>query len=316
MTALEGQALLDHGKSIARRYARRIGPAMAEELQAEAIARALGSPPPDGRLQPWLERIYRNLLVDLWRRGRGAALLMEVDDLEGLASEGSQGSPEDEAIRRERRRLVRAALNDLPKAARRALLSKYFCEQEDQAVATRLGVAAVTVRTRVHRALARLRARLGELRGCLPMLVGRMAGDLAGQLVAVGLAPALVVALLVASQGEPQAAPPAAAPRVSAGSPSRGLPVRPVLVEASAAKPTVKLPARAHAPKPSVAPSIASAAPSAPVEMQGAPRVVKEIASPEGLVVFADPEAPASPCMVEPPTQFLAQIEKMLEDQL
>jgi hypothetical protein len=50
MTALEGKALLDHGKAIAKRYAGRVGSDVAEELGAEAVLRALGSPPPDGHL--------------------------------------------------------------------------------------------------------------------------------------------------------------------------------------------------------------------------------------------------------------------------
>ena len=79
MTALEGKALLDHGKAIAKRYAGRVGPDVAEELGAEAVLRALRSPPPDGQLEPWLERIYRNLVVDVWRRRRPAAL--DIADL-------------------------------------------------------------------------------------------------------------------------------------------------------------------------------------------------------------------------------------------
>jgi len=79
MTALEGKALLDHGKAIARRYARRVGVEVAEELRAEAVLRALASPPPDGRMEPWLERIYHNLLVDRWRREKPTALQVDLD---------------------------------------------------------------------------------------------------------------------------------------------------------------------------------------------------------------------------------------------
>ena len=102
MTALEGKALLDHGKMIARRYAGRVGPDVAEELRAEAVLRALGSPPPDGRMEPWLERIYRNLFVDLWRRGQ--LLTVNLDDVPALAG---AGTPEEEVLHRERRRLDR-----------------------------------------------------------------------------------------------------------------------------------------------------------------------------------------------------------------
>jgi len=167
MTALEGKALLDHGKAIARRYAGRVGPDVAEELRAEAVLRALGCPPPDGRMEPWLERIYRNLFVDLWRRGQ-----LRTIDLDDVPELTSAGTPEDETLLRERRRLVREGLGRLPRAARRALLSRYYGELDDAAAAARFGVAATTVRTRIHRALARLRAHLRDLRGWCPPLFG------------------------------------------------------------------------------------------------------------------------------------------------
>ena len=119
MTALEGKALLDHGKAIAKRYAGRVGPDVAEELGAEAVLRALRSPPPDGHLEPWLERIYRNLVVDAWRRRKPAAL--DLAEVHGLAV---SGTPEDAMLAGERRRLVRASVARLPREARRALLTR------------------------------------------------------------------------------------------------------------------------------------------------------------------------------------------------
>jgi RNA polymerase sigma factor (sigma-70 family) len=304
MTALEGQALLDHGKAIARRYARRVGPELAEELQAEAIARALGSPPPDGRLEPWLERIYRNLFVDLWRRGTVVAAEVDIDTL------SADGTPEDEVLRRERRRIVRSALRELPRDGRRALLSKYFRDEQDEQAAGRFGVSAVTVRTRIHRALARLRDRLGEVRACLPMLFGR----LSGQLAAVGIAPVIVAALLVASNPTPLAPAASAAPTVVA--PTQVARAQ-VLSEEPLPAPVVRRMARPRAAKPSVVVTTPAVTPTvAAVETPKPIQVVSDILSPDGLVVFADPEPPVSPCMVEPPAQFLAQIEKMVEERL
>jgi len=309
MTALEGQALLDHGKAIARRYAQRVGPEAAEELQAEAIARALGSPPPDGRLEPWLERIYRNLFVDLWRRRRGLETDVDLDSLP------ASGTPEDEVLGHERRRMVRSALRGLPRDSRRALLSKYFRDERDEQAAERFGVTAVTVRTRIHRALARLRDRLGELRACLPTLFGR----LSGQAMAVGIAPAMVAALIVASNVPAlpawNAAPMLAVVAPAQVSAAQALPLEPPPPPPLPIKPMV----RTRVARSSIASTASTVPPSSLAPTAESPEpilVVAEILSPDGLVVFADPEPPASPCMVEPPTQFFAQIEKMVEESL
>jgi RNA polymerase sigma-70 factor (ECF subfamily) len=310
MTALEGQALLDHGKSIARRYAWRIGPDTAEELRGEAMLRALASPPPDGRMEPWLERIYRNLLIDLWRRS--SVRMAEVVDLDALPAEGT---PEEEVLRRERRRIVRSSLRSLPRESRRALLSKYYGEDRDDAAAVRFGVAAVTVRTRIHRALARLRTRVGELRACLPTLFGR----LGAQLAATGVAPAMVAALLVASANvaiEPRAL---VEPPVVAPAPAMSRVARPVAEAAPLSQPTARPHARVRMARPAPVIAPAQSTPEEPVMVGDADSVSPAVANilvPEGLVVFAEPERTESPCMIEAPATFAPQIEKMIEEEL
>jgi RNA polymerase sigma factor (sigma-70 family) len=301
MTALEGQALLDHGKLIERRYARRIGRQAAEELRAEAILRALASPPPDGRMEPWLERIYRNLTVDLWRRaGHWGAGGEGTDDLT------ADNTPEEEALRRERRRIVRAALRDLPRDARRALLAKYYAEHADDATAARFGVAAATVRTRIHRALARLRTRLGELRAYLPPLFGRMGS----QLVAVGAAPAMVASLLVVANvpaaTETRLAPAASAAVAAVVARSAESEILPPL-----SRPSPPALGRVSKRAPSKAPATQS---STVVASDASVLVVAHIESPDALMVFADPDPPALPCMVAAPTSFAAQIAEMIEE--
>lgn len=301
MTVLEGQALLDHGQSIARRYARRVGPDVAEELKAEAILRALASPPPDGRMEPWLERIYRNLFVDLWRRG--TLRMADATDIEGLPA---QGTPEDEVLRRERRRVVRASLRSLPREARRAVLSKYYGEDHDDVAAARLGVAPVTVRTRIHRALARLRTRVGELRGVLPGF-----GHLGGQLATAGLAPAMVAALFVAASVPAPEVQNTDVPVVEILRTTAAVTI-PTEPEAPLPEPVVRLSSRAQVHKTPVAIPVAEPDPPSVAPAQ----VVGNILAPEGLTVFGEPEAPVSPCMVEAPASLLAQIDKMVEDTL
>jgi RNA polymerase sigma factor (sigma-70 family) len=301
MTVLEGQALLDHGQTIARRYARRVGPEAAEELKAEAILRALASPPPDGRMEPWLERIYRNLFVDLWRRG--TLRRVDVADFDALPA---QGTPEDEVLRRERRRVVRAGLRSLSRESRRAVLSKYYGEDHDDVAAARLGVAPVTVRTRIHRALARLRTRMGDLRSVVPF------GRLGGQLATAGVAPAMVAALWVATSvpSTPDVPVSEACPMVTVRAPA-AVTVASVPEEITPA-PVMRPSSRVHVHKTSVTAPVATDNPAiAPAET-----VVSEVLAPDGLIIFANPEPLVSPCMVEPPASLLAQIDKMIEDTL
>jgi RNA polymerase sigma-70 factor (ECF subfamily) len=307
MTALEGKALLDHGKAIAKRYARSVGPDLAEELRAEAVLRALGSPPPDGRLRPWLERIYRNLLVDRWRRVQPR--MVDLDDVPGLAS---PGTPEDAVLRRERRRLVRASLAGLPSEARRALLARYYGQLDDRAAAGRLGIAAITIRTRVHRALARLRLRLGDLRALCPPLLGK----LGTQAVAVGMAPVMVAALVVVGA----ASPPAPAPEII--SPSMALPVtarirpRPIpTAEATRPREVERAPVRTARRTTASLPSSLPAPVAAAILAYPEPEpVVGKILHPEAIDILAAPAAPVVPCMIEAPSSFLTRIEWMVED--
>jgi RNA polymerase sigma factor (sigma-70 family) len=308
MTALEGKALLDHGNAIARRYAARLGADVADELRAEAVARALGRPPPDGRMEPWLERIYRNLFVDLWRRRR--ARTVELGELADLAG---TGTPEEDLLRRERRRAVRRGLGRLPRDVRRALLSRYWSELDDRIVAERAGVATATVRTRIHRALARLRARLDDLRAWCPPLFGK----LGTQAATVGLAPVIVAALIVVGAAAPLPEPaPAATPALAsirppaAPTPGPAAPAEPAVTETPAL--SVRIAKRTRSRPPA---ALALLAPPQIVETDDPP-IRSEILQPDGIVIFAEPERVAPPSMVAAPPDLLAQIDKMIEEYL
>ena len=189
MTAWDGKALLQHGNSLACRFAGCVGLEAAQDLGSEAMVRAIASPAPDGRVEPWLERIFRNLFVDRWRRRKP---LHTVDDLPDLFGDGT---PEEAALSRERRQLVRQSLAKLPRDLRRALLSRYYGGMSAEAAAGRLGVAPATVRTRIHRSLRRLRDMLGGLRVLFPPVFL----DLGTKVGGLALVP-VVVAALVAVQ--------------------------------------------------------------------------------------------------------------------
>jgi RNA polymerase sigma-70 factor (ECF subfamily) len=307
MTTLEGKALLDHGKAIARRYAGRVGSDVAEELGAEAVLRALRSPPPDGHLEPWLERIYRNLFVDMWRRRRSATV--DIADLPELSI---SGTPEEAVLGGERRRVVRASLTRLPRESRRALLSRYYAELDDDVSATRLGIASATIRTRIHRALGRLRDHLGDLRGLLMPVFGKLGSGVA----AFGLAPVMIAALAVVSV-------PPRAPEVEAGSRASDHHVAqlaPVIVPSAQADALVTAAEprpRAHvAARVRVSAPPAESPPTQVITFADQEEVVVDIQQPEAINIFADPVKAAPPSLVEIPTNFLAQIDKMVEESL
>src|SRR5215212_278062 len=59
-----GPWLLQQHRLFIARHAHRLGRDVAEDLASEAIVRSLRNPAPDGQHGPWLERVFRNLLVD------------------------------------------------------------------------------------------------------------------------------------------------------------------------------------------------------------------------------------------------------------
>ncbi len=155
--------LLQHRRLI-HRLARRFGSAEAEDLAAEAFARALRHPAPDGRSAPWQERISRNLGIDAARRrGRAAASLERAPALTVTAP-----NPEERLLEAERRSALGVALGEIPGEMRSVLVARYFEDRAYEEVAAAQGITPTTARTRAHRALERLRVALGALRATFP----------------------------------------------------------------------------------------------------------------------------------------------------
>ncbi len=70
------------------------------------------------------------------------------------------GSAESAALAGEGRRAVLAAVTRLPHRQREVLVLRYYLGEPDEAIAELLGIAGSTVRSTLHRALARLGAEL------------------------------------------------------------------------------------------------------------------------------------------------------------
>jgi RNA polymerase sigma-70 factor, ECF subfamily len=116
--------------------------------------RALGRFRPDAPVRPWLLRIVGNEARNRRRSaGRRAALALRARDVSG----GAAPSPEAEALAREERERLLAALEQLPEDARLVLSCRYLLALSEAETAAALGVRRGTVKSRASRALDRLK---------------------------------------------------------------------------------------------------------------------------------------------------------------
>jgi RNA polymerase sigma-70 factor (ECF subfamily) len=314
MTILNGKALLQHGQLLACRHAGRIGLEAAQDLGSEAVLRVVGSPAPDGRMEPWLERVFRNLLVDRWRRQKPAPL--DLDDFPALSS---NGTPEEAALAGERRQLVRQSLAQLPRDLRRALLSRYYGGMSAESAADRLGVAPATVRTRIHRSLRRLRDMLGGLRALFPPFFVNL-GAKASSLALVPVLAAAVVAVQLPSRSTASWDVRPTVPTVEhsrrfaqVGSP-RSETTQPRATAPSAATPD-KPRARLQPKAPVQEPPSPSAAPVKVIDFDRADDVEGDRLDPDGVLIFV-PAGVKYDSLIEVPTNFASSFQKMIEDRL
>jgi len=130
--------------------------AIAEELVQEAFARVWSSPrtpsaEPDFRR--WLYRAITNLARDYHRRRLLEATLRFWDP--------PAVDPIDEVVHRAEDRELLKALLAAPFTDRQAIYLHYFDGLPFAEVGGMLGVSETAARVRVHRALKRLRGRLG-----------------------------------------------------------------------------------------------------------------------------------------------------------
>jgi RNA polymerase sigma factor (sigma-70 family) len=285
MPEIDARKLLAQAKELSARYSRRLGPDEAADLAAEALARGLERPPADGKMEPWLERIARNLLVDRWRK-------LEVARRCEPEAPAPSCSPEELVLAGERRRAVRRSLARLERDQRRSILHRYY-----QAGALPAGVSATTVRTRLHRGLARLRALTRGLLSVMPPV--RL-----GHWLTLAANPAALGVFLLAQQ-TPLPPAPAARPVPA--------PVRP------AARKSAPAPAPAIIPAP---PVMAAPAPRRPVVAPApAPQrydfeddeVKGELEQGDGDRVHGTTRVRHS-SLIEIPGSFVVSVAKSIED--
>lgn len=128
-------------------------------------------------LHAWVSRIATNASIDVIRRRREGKVF-SLDQSGGTFAESlssqipsRRANPEQGFLRYETRRLLAAAILELPPGLRRVCLLLDVLHCSTQEVAQRLGISSVAVRLRLFRAHRRLREKLaGKLRPSRPAL--------------------------------------------------------------------------------------------------------------------------------------------------
>ena len=159
-------ALVRDHKEIAFRTAYLItrNAADAEDAAQSGLVKAFYALPRFRRgapLRPWLLAIVANEARNRVRSaGRRARLAQRV--AEERRPDDAVPSPEAALLDSERRERLLSAIDRLPDAAREAIACRYLLELSEEETAAALGCRRGTVKSRVSRALGRLREELGE----------------------------------------------------------------------------------------------------------------------------------------------------------
>jgi RNA polymerase sigma factor (sigma-70 family) len=134
--------------------------AEAEDAAQQAFVkafRALDRFDPDRPFRPWLLRIVGNEARNLRRSAsRRASLELALS----REPEVVAASPEQETMARERRQALLRAISALSEADRQVIALRYFLDLSEAEMADILDVAPGTVKSRLSRALGRLRRSL------------------------------------------------------------------------------------------------------------------------------------------------------------
>ena len=139
----------------------------AEEAAQDGFVkayRALGRFRRGASFRPWLLRIVANEAKNR-RKAAGRRPTVDLSVAEDRPSGDTALSPEAAALASERRESVLTALRQLREEDRLVIAYRYFFELSEAEMADALGVAKGTVKSRLSRAIARLRQlAAGEVR--------------------------------------------------------------------------------------------------------------------------------------------------------
>ena len=112
--------------------------------------------------RPWLLRIVANEAINR-RKAAGRRPTVDLSVAPDPPSDDTALSPEGAVLATERRELVLRALRGVREEDRVVIAYRYFFDLSEAEMATALGIARGTVKSRLSRALARLRAVMDEV---------------------------------------------------------------------------------------------------------------------------------------------------------
>lgn len=131
----------------------------AEDAAQEAFVRAYYALPRFRRgapFRPWLLQIVVNEARNR-RKATGRRVRLALRAAEQESQAASESPPEEMIVRLEARHFLLEALSDLPDDDRLVITSRYFLELSEAEMAEALGCPRGTVKSRLSRAMARLR---------------------------------------------------------------------------------------------------------------------------------------------------------------
>jgi len=119
---------------------------------------------PRWRFEVWLFSIARNLVIDMSRLKKGASLDQMMDTESGLGFDPAarQPSPLDETLAEEETKRMTQFLQQIPAAFREVLTLRFQEELPLEDVASVIGAPLSTVKSRLYRALEKLREVIEE----------------------------------------------------------------------------------------------------------------------------------------------------------
>jgi len=163
------EAFREHFAPVYRFIARRVGTALAEDLAAEVFAtayrRRAAYQPDRGAVRSWLYGIATNVVRDHWRAEQQLLELdarVAPDSLEPRSSVQFADAADERVIAASLAPRIAGALAALNRDQRDVLLLHAWADLNHEEIATALGIAQGTARSRLSRARAALRAQLGE----------------------------------------------------------------------------------------------------------------------------------------------------------
>jgi RNA polymerase sigma factor (sigma-70 family) len=136
---------------------------VAEDLFQEVMIKVVrmirsGKYNEEGKFLPWVTRIARNLAIDHFRKVQRNPLQRESEDYDifGTISQ-TEGSAEDQIIREENRRYIRALIQQLPDKQREVLIMRTYANLSFKEIAAITDVSINTALGRMRYALLNLK---------------------------------------------------------------------------------------------------------------------------------------------------------------